>query len=186
MNISLVAERYAGALLELAIEKNALEEVYNDNLLITGTCDACKELVLLLNSPVINTEKKEIILRKIFEGHVGRLTLTYLQIMVRKKREALIPAIAKKLTDLYNEYKNILSVQFKAPVLPDEELKKSVLELMARYTGKTIDLNPEIDESLIGGFVLSWEDKQYDASIRREIENMKNTIARINLYKKRI
>ena len=57
---------------------------------------------------------------------------------------------------------------------------------MARYTGKTIDLNPEIDESLIGGFVLSWEDKQYDASIRREIENMKNTIARINLYKKRI
>ena len=55
---------------------------------------------------------------------------------------------------------------------------------MKNYTTSNIDLETEIDESLIGGFILRWKDKQYDASIRREIENMRNAIAKINLYKK--
>ncbi|MCK9204780.1 MAG: ATP synthase F1 subunit delta [Bacteroidales bacterium] len=186
MNISLVAERYAGALLELSIEKNLLEEVYHDNLLITSICKASRDLVLLLNSPVISTEKKGIILRDIFQKNVNPITLTYLMIMVRKKREAFIPAIAKKLIELYNDYKNILTVYFKSPILPDAETRKQVFSLMSKYTGKDIDLKAEIDESLIGGFVLTWDDKQYDASIRREIENLRNAIAKVNLYKKKI
>jgi F0F1-type ATP synthase delta subunit len=55
---------------------------------------------------------------------------------------------------------------------------------MKKYSGANIDLQSDIDESLIGGFVLRWQDKQYDASIRREIENMRSAIAKVNLYKK--
>jgi F0F1-type ATP synthase delta subunit len=54
---------------------------------------------------------------------------------------------------------------------------------MRNYTKSDIDLKSEIDESLIGGFILSWQDKKYDASIRREIEEMRNVIAKVNLYK---
>lgn len=186
MNISLVAERYARALLELSIEENVLEEMYQDSLLITRTCESSRELRLLLNSPVISIDKKRTIIREIFEKNVQRITLTYLLIMVRKRREAFIPLIATKLVELYKNYKNILSVQFKSPVLPDPDIRKRVLDLMAKYSGKEIDLKSEIDESLIGGFVLTWEDKQYDSSIRREIENMRNAMAKVNLYKKRI
>ncbi|MCK9421010.1 MAG: ATP synthase F1 subunit delta [Bacteroidales bacterium] len=186
MNISLVAERYARALLEISIGENLLEEVYQDSVLISQTCENSRELCLLLNSPIISTEKKRTIIREIFKNNIHQITLTYLLIMVRKKRESFIPLIATKLVELYKNYKNILTVQFKSPVLPDPDIRKYVLDLMAKYSGKDIDLKAEIDESLIGGFVLTWEDKQYDSSIRREIENLRNAIARINLYKKKI
>ncbi len=186
MNHSLVAERYAMALLELSIEKGLEDAVYQDNLRIARICKSSRDLSLFLKSPIIGSDKKKNIIREIFGNQVHPITLAYLLIMVRKKREPFIPFIAKKLIDFYKNYKNILTVQFKSPVLPDTAIKKQVVDLMAKYTKKEIDLNPETDESLIGGFVLSWEDKQYDASIRREIDNLHRAIARVNLYKKRL
>jgi F-type H+-transporting ATPase subunit delta len=184
MNISLVAERYAKALFELALEKGAMEEVYHDSLLISKACEDSRELRLLLKSPIINSGKKLTILQEIFGKDIHTLTLTYLLIMVRKNRESFIPAIANKLVELYQAYRNILTVHFKSPVLPDEETRKQVRSLMEKYTRADIDLKAEIDESLIGGFVLNWQDKQFDASIRREIDDMRIAIAKINLYKK--
>ena len=184
MNVSLVSERYAKALFELALEKGAEEEVYRDSLLITKTCEGSKDLRLLLKSPIINSGKKLTILNEIFNKQINKLTLTYLMIMVRKKRESFIPAIAAQLVELYLAYRNILTVHFKSPVLPDAETRKMVLDLMEKFTESDVDLKAEIDESLIGGFILNWKDLQYDASIRREIDNLRIAIAKINLYKK--
>lgn len=184
MNVSLVSERYARALFELALEKSAGEEIYLDSILITKACEDSRELRLLLKSPIINSGKKLVILREVFINSINPLTLTYLLIMVRKRRESLIPAISGQIVELYQAYRNILTVHFKAPVLPDEATRKQVLKMMEAYTHADIDLKTEIDESLIGGFVLNWKDKQFDASIRREMENMRTAIAKINLYKK--
>ncbi|MEI6436088.1 MAG: ATP synthase F1 subunit delta [Bacteroidota bacterium] len=184
MNTSLVSERYAAALFELAVEKNAVEEVYQDNLLVLQTCENSKDLRLLLKSPIINTGKKQIIIREIFEKNIHKLTLQYMLIMVRKKREGFLQSVSNQFVELYKQYKNILTVNFKSPVAPESEVKKEVVELMKNYTHADIELKNEIDESLIGGFILRWKDKQYDASIRREIENMRNAIAKINLYQK--
>jgi len=184
MNVSPIAERYAKALFELAIEKELVDEVYHDSLVISGTCEKSKELRSLLKSPIINSEKKLIIIREIFENGVHKLTLTYLLIMVRKRREAFIPAIAREFVELYKSYHNILTVHFKSPVLPDLEIRSQVLKIMENYSKADIDLKAEIDESLIGGFVLTWDDKQYDASISREIDDLRKAIAKVNLYKK--
>ena len=53
-----------------------------------------------------------------------------------------------------------MTVHFKSPVLPDAETRKMVLSLMGKFTESDVDLKAEIDESLIGGFVLSWKDLQ--------------------------
>jgi len=184
MNIPLVAERYAKALFDLALEKKTEEDVYRDSLFISRACENSRELRLFLKSPIINAGKKGMVMKDIFEGRIHRLTMSYLQIMVKKKRESFIHPIALQVQKLYQEYRNILTVHFRSPVLPDDETRKQVMDLMKNYTRASVDLDPVTDESLIGGFVLSWEDKQYDASIRREIENMRNAIAKVNLYKK--
>ena len=186
MNVSLVAERYATALFDLALEKKVVEEIYQDSLLISKTCENSKDMRLLLDSPIVNSGKKLTILHDIFKAGVNPVTMTYLSIMVRKNREKFIPLIALKVVDLYNEFKNILIVHFKSPVLPDQSTALKVRNLMQRYTQSDIHLEAEIDGSLIGGFILSWKDKQYDASIRREIVDMRNAISKINLYKKKL
>ena len=184
MNLSLVSERYAKALFDLALEKGEVEEIYQDSLLITRTCEENRELRLLVKSPIINSGKKLAILQDIFGKSLRKLTMTYLLIMVRKNRESFIPAIAGQLAELYLAYRNILTVHFKSPLLPDAETRKQVMLLMEKFTQANVDLKTEIDESLIGGFVLNWKDKQYDASIRRDIDDLRIAIAKVNLYKK--
>ncbi len=184
MNVSLVAERYAKALFELALEKSVETEIYHDSLLIIKACAESKELRLLLKSPIINSGKKLTILNEIFSKSIHPITMTYLLIMVRKNRESFIPAIAVQLVELHQAYRNILTVNFKSPVFPDAETRQQVISLMEKYTKADIDLKTEIDESLVGGFVLKWKDLQYDASIRREIDDIRNAITKINLYKK--
>ena len=184
MNVPLVADRYANALFELSVQDNAMEEVYADSKVITETCSQSKELRLLLKSPVINTEKKLKIIQEVFGTHLHKLTMTYLMVMIRKKREKYIPEIAAEMVEKYKDYNNILTVHFKSPVKPDADIRKRVMEIMSTYTKSDVDLSEEIDSSLIGGFILSWNDKQYDASIRRQIDDLRNAVARVNIYKK--
>lgn len=184
MNVSLVAERYANALFQLALERNAVEEVYQDNKLITKTCNENRDLVLLLKSPIVQSEKKIRIVTRIFSNALNPITMTYMLIMIRKRRESFIPEIARQLVEEYKEYKNILTVHFASPIAPDADNRKDVLALMKNYTKANIELVEEINKELIGGFVLSWKDLQYDASIAREIENMRRKIAKVNLYVK--
>lgn len=39
----------------------------------------------------------------------------------------------------------------------------------------------EIREELIGGFILQWNDKQYDASILKQIKEMKKGVTELEL-----
>lgn len=184
MNVTLVADRYANALFELSVQDNAMEEVYADSKVITGICAQSKDLRLLLKSPVIRTDKKLKIVQEIFGPYLHRLTMSYLMVMIRKKREKFIPEIATELVEKYKDYNNILTVHFKSPVKPDAGVRKKVMELISTYTKADIDLSEEIDASLVGGFVLSWKDRQYDASIRKQIDDLKREVAKVNLYKK--
>jgi F-type H+-transporting ATPase subunit delta len=65
-----------------------------------------------------------------------------------------------------------------------EEVRRKVLDIMKNQAKGSIELVEEVKEELIGGFVLQWKDKQYDASILSQINKMKKGMAMINLYKK--
>ena len=184
MNVSLVADRYANALFQLSVQDNVMEEVYADSKVISETCAQSKDLRLLLKSPVVKTDRKIKIIREIFGPHLHQLTMTYMMVMIRKKRERFIPEIASEMVEKYKDYNNILTVHFISPVKPDADVRKKVMEIMSTYTKAEIALSEEIDTSLIGGFVLSWKDKQYDASIRKQIDELKLAVAKVNLYKK--
>jgi len=92
--------------------------------------------------------------------------------------------MAFAFVDLYKDYKGILPTLLKTAVPVTEEVRKKILEMMKNQTTGSIELVEEVKEELIGGFVLQWKDKQYDASILNQVSKMKKRIAIINLYKK--
>ena len=65
----------------------------------------------------------------------------------------------------------------------DEKIKREILGLLKERSGSNIELTENVDEELIGGFMLSFDDKQYDASLQRQIKNLKKEFD-INLYSK--
>ncbi|MFH1161313.1 MAG: ATP synthase F1 subunit delta [bacterium] len=182
MKISPVAERYAKAVFDLAVERQQVEAVYSDALELQAVCRENRLFVLMLKSPVINEKKKETILKDLFDKRFNDITMKFLLILVRKGREPLIPEIAANLVALYKEYKHILTVHLTTAVPPTKAIQNRVQEILKDYTKWQIDLIEKIDPEIIGGFILKWGDMQYDASIRYQIERLRRGAARVNLY----
>ncbi len=184
MRISLVSERYAKALFELAVEKKQEDAIYSDARELVSVCEENKLFVLVLKSPVISNEKKAKILNDLFEKRFNVMTMRFLQILVRKGRELYIPEIARKLISLYKVFKEILPVTLTTAIPMTEAIRNRVSTIMNDYTKWQIELDQKIDPDIIGGFILNWEDLQYDASIYYQIERIRRGSARVNLYKK--
>lgn len=176
-----VARRYAKALFELAIEMKLVEKVYADAELIIDVCQENKDFVLMLRSPVIKDVKKLAIIKDIFEKNLNELTYKFLVVIARNKRESIIQEISEQVVEQYQEYKNIVPVNLTTAVQLDKVTKEKILKLLNEKSDATVKLTEEVDEDLIGGFVLEFDDKQFDASIQRQITNLRKEFE-VNLY----
>lgn len=176
-----IANRYAKALFELAVETNKLEEVKADAELVYEVCNENKDFILMLRSPVIKPSKKVTILNGIFEKRTQDITTKFMSIITRNRREILIQDIAEQFIEIYKKYKNIISANLTTAAKIDSETKNKIIALLKKHTNAEIDLSEFIDEKLIGGFVLTFDDKQYDASLQRQIQNLKQDFNK-NLY----
>lgn len=181
MDISIISQRYAQALFDLALEMKNLERVYNDILLVLDVTRENPEFRRLLTSPVIPPGKKSQILKGIFEKHLDRLTFRFLQLVTKKERAIHLEAVAGSFVSIYKKYNNILITRLKTATPVDTETRKKIIELVTKVTHKNIELIEEIDEKLIGGFVLTFDDQQYDASLSKKISRLSKSFDK-NLY----
>jgi F-type H+-transporting ATPase subunit delta len=181
MQNTLLAQRYAKALFELSLEMEKLEEVYRDMYLLQATISDSMEFRQFLVSPVIQAEKKVKVLNALFAGKTEEVTLRFLELLAKNRRESNLKIIAVEFVDLYKEYKNITTVTLQTAVKIGEPVKKDILDRLSKYTGGTIDLIEQIDEKLIGGFIVSVENTQYDASLLRVFNQLRKEFEE-NLY----
>ncbi len=178
-----IAFRYAKALFDYAVEEMILEKVNADMETVGNVCKQNRELRLVLQSPIIRKDKKLGILREIFKNHLNQVTMTYLQIIARKSRESYIPDIAISFSELYKVHHNIKTAYLRTAVTVDESVRKRVIAFLEKRTKAHIQLIEEIDTNLIGGFVIKLDDRQYDASILRQLKRLKGEFD-VNIYLK--
>jgi F-type H+-transporting ATPase subunit delta len=177
------AIRYAKSLIDLSIELNKLELVKSDMDLIRVTCSDSKELVLLLESPVVKTDKKLSVLNAVFGSHITELTTAFIKLLTEKGRESLLDDISHAFDDLYLTHVNILRATIKSVDGVSVAFKEKVSSLIKDAYKKDIEIIEEKDKSLIGGFVLTVGDKQIDASISRKLAELEKEF-NINTYVK--
>lgn len=164
------AYRYALALLNVAEEQKKLDETNADLAGIEGLIADSREFAVFLKSPVINHEKKKHALTEILRGKIGDLTFRFVLLMTSKGREALLPEVIQQFHKLRDERLGILQVDAWSaiPFKPDQEQQLSrQLELA---TKKKVRLTYSLDPSLKGGFIVQHEDTVWDASVRRQLE----------------
>ncbi len=169
-----LAARYAKSLIDLALEKGQLENVYNDMLFLQTVCKQSREFVSLLKSPVIKADKKEAILKSLTDGRVGELTAAFNRLLVTKGRESNLPEIITAFIEQYKHNKNIHTVNLTTASPVSEELKQQIVSIVKQQTSlQHVELNAAVDEALIGGFVLELDGTLVDASIAYDLAKIK-------------
>ncbi len=174
MSAGRIASRYAKSLLDLAIEQNKLDEVYEQVSGISRSIAGSGELDNLLKSPIVSSDKKLACLNKLFGGKVNNLVQKFIEIIVGKRREAYLGEIASSFVSQYNAKKGVgEAVLITASEVSDQLLQKIKGFVMANAAGiNTVQLTTQIDPSILGGFILQFNDKQYDSSIASKLKNI--------------
>lgn len=182
MSVTRIATRYAKSLLDLAVEKDKLERVKAD-VDIFKEAVKVRDFYLLLKSPIVKADKKMVILHTLFDDKFDRITFEFLNILVRKGREAYLPEIAKEFIDQYRKVKKISVVKVTtAKPLTQQALEAIRQKLLASSaTNDHVEINTEVDPDLIGGFVIEFDDKLYDASVKHKVDQLRKEF-KDNLY----
>ncbi|MFP5040468.1 ATP synthase F1 subunit delta [Parasediminibacterium sp. JCM 36343] len=169
-----LAHRYAKSLIDLSVEKGQLEAVYADMKYLQAVCKASKEFVNLLSSPIIKADKKVAIIKAVTGTNIGELTAAFTNLLAVKGREGDLPEIADAFVSQYNEIKGIHTVVLTTAVEISEDLKQSIqAKANSANASGTVELETKVNEKLIGGFVLEFDNKLVDASILRDLNDIK-------------
>lgn len=182
-NVKLAA-RYAKALFELAKEQNIIEQVRNDMMMLESICKSNKDFKLLLISPIVHPEKKQAVFNQIFKENFSELSLAFINLIAKKRRESGLEEIAVKYELIYKEYKNIKTAYVKTAIEMDTQLKEKVLQLLRKKFNSEIDMITEVNKDIIGGFVISVDGNLYDASILNKI-NLLSRDFEVNIYERK-
>ena len=165
-----IATRYAKSLIGLAIETNQLEKAYEDMQWLKSVCKTNRDFVNLLRSPIINADTKKKIVEAIISGRVTALTSGFISLLITKSRESSLPEIITAFVDQYKQHKEIHTIKLTSATPLSDEMKKAIVDQVRKTGGlQNIELHEEIDQDLIGGFVLQIGDKLVDASIAYDL-----------------
>jgi len=169
-----LAGRYAKSLIGLSIEQNQLEAVCNDIRLLKSICKSNPDFVAMLRSPIISADKKAKIITAVIGDKIGVLSNAFIQLLVTKGRESNLPEITTAFVEQYNSLKNIHQVKLTTAVPVSDEIKKSIVAKVSTMPGiGSVELETAINEELIGGFVLETDNNLVDASILRDLNDVK-------------
>jgi len=176
-----LASRYAKSLVDLAVEKGQLEVVRADMQVLQQITKGNPDVVTLLKSPVIKPDKKQKILAAILEGKISNMTSMFIQLLVAKGRESNLPEITTEFARQYNVLNNISKVKITTAVPLDAAILNSIKQKVEAGSDKKIEMETAVEPDLIGGFVLETEDRLFDASILRDLKDIKKQFAQ-NIY----
>lgn len=180
MSELIVAKRYAEALFQLGTEKETLDQYVEEFTVIRNTFQEHEQLFVFLKHPKITNEKKKQFLTTVFEG-VHADVLNTLQLLVEKKRIAIAPSMVNYFIDMVNDAKGIAeAIVYSVRPLSKKEQNSLQTTFAKRFNQKTVELQNEVDPSIIGGLKIRVGNTIYDGSVQGKLQRMERNIATAN------
>ncbi len=168
--ISKAARRYSSALYSIAEERGNVDRISNEIERSLELINANRELELFFESPVISKTKKLAAVKDIFGSYLSELVMTFLNIIIERRRESLVKDIFTDFLNLKKEKQGIVDVYVKTSVELNEQEKENMKKSIEAFTKLKSDMKFGLDKSIIGGFVATISDTVLDASIRRQLD----------------
>jgi F-type H+-transporting ATPase subunit delta len=169
-----VAERYANALFELALESEALESVDADLKRFAALVNESDDLRRLVRSPVFPADEQLRAISAVLDkAEIGGLAGNLIRLAAKNRRLFAVPDMVTAFGVLLARHRGEVS----AVVTSAEPLSEShVSELKAAIKaslGKDVTLDTRVDASLIGGLIVRVGSRMIDGSLKTKLNSLK-------------
>jgi len=176
MASSKAAERYAKSLYQLAKENGTVEPVLADIKLYQATVTANRNLQSVISSPIISSSKKQAILDALFTPHFQKTTSLFFKLVVSKGREKELTEIANAFLHEDKKQKGIKEGKLISAVPLTEDLRKTLLAKAESIAGGKVSIVEKVNPAIIGGYILSVEDLQFDESVQTKLTKLRDQL----------
>ena len=173
-----VARRYALALMSAAEETGTLEKTTADLVVLDGITRSSREFRLFLTTPVVSVSRKTVVIRELLGTRTGAVTMTFMELLIQKQRESLLPDIIEQYTVLRDQRLGIVNVDITSATELTPQQQEILRTELERFTQKTVRLRLGIDGTIRGGLVVRIGDTVYDASLTHQLERLRECFVR--------
>lgn len=176
MNDLTIGRNYAETLLVLA-KRGGDAEVEKYGELIEALAAAMRgdgTLRTFLESPKIAASQKIEVLGKALNKRVPHLFLRFVDTVISKRRQMLIPAIATEYRALLDEADDRVHVNVTVAREPNEPEREGLTRQLSRLFGKRVVPHITTNPAILGGLIVRVGDTVMDGSVRRRLATLKN------------
>ena len=172
--VSGMAGRYATALFELARETNALDAVQADLTAFEALLAASPDLLRLVRSPVFTGAEQAKALAAILDrAGIKGVAANFLRVVAANRRLFAAREMNRGFNALVAKHKGEVTADVTvAQPLNDARLDEIRAALRA-VTGKDVQVNVDVDPSIIGGLKVKLGSRMVDASLRTKLNSIK-------------
>lgn len=176
--MSVVGDRYAESLFDLAKEENKVTQYLDDIKLVGEVLDSDPQIVQFFNHVLIENDKKIQLLDQSFKGNVDQYVLNFLKLLVQSRRIRYIDDIVKSYIKLSNQYLGIEEgMIYTSYELTDQQIQ-DIEKAISQKENKKVTLKVSIDPSLLGGIKVQIANRIYDGTIKNKVEMLKKELLR--------
>lgn len=168
--------RYALALYEVGEENNKVDKYISDFEDIVTLIKTNNDIQQIIKHPKMSTSVKKQMFTDIFQGKIDKELLSFLLLLVEKKRIHEVDGILNQLREISLEKNNKVIAEIKTVIPLTDDERKALTEKLSKKYNKTIILREIIDESIIGGVYVRVGDDVIDGTIKYKLESMKKVM----------
>ncbi len=133
-----------------------------------------KRLRTFLESPKISAGQKIDVLAKALGKRVPRPFLRFLETVVAKRRQMIIPAIAEEYRALIDESEDRVHANVTVAREPVDGEREALTKQLSRLFGKRVVPHITINPSILGGVIVKVSDTVMDGSVRRRLATLRS------------
>jgi len=179
--LNTITTPYAEAFLQVASSKKEVDKVVDQAKDILAIWNESSEFSEAMSSPVLEPESKKAVLQKLFSGKVTPSFLNLLKLLVDRQRIGLLNSVLERLLELYREQRNIALASVTSATTLNEDQQADLLKKIQSIAGTdNLELNLDVDPSLIGGFVVNVGSKVIDASLAGQVRRLGLSLAKVS------
>jgi len=172
-----LANRYCEAILNIGKEEDILDEIFNNIISIKSIFEMnSNKLFEFINNNSINqTSKKNVLVNLFSKEDYLPYVIHLCFLLIDNQREFLFFDLFNVFIERYSKIKKILEVHVDSPIKLNDEQKQNISKYLSKKTNMQIKLIENIDETIIGGLVIRYNDKIIDSSVIRNFEVLEKT-----------
>jgi ATP synthase F1 delta subunit len=171
-----VADVYARALFEVALERKKLDEIHEQLGQFADAMNKSSDLRRFFFSPYFSTGEKKDALKKAVVGADDAIT-NFLEALIERHRMPVIFRIRGRFEEMWREEHKVLPVRVTSAVKLDDKTVNEIGQTIGQQVGRQVELSSSVDPEIIGGIVLRVGNFVLDASIRNRLEQLRKQVA---------